>query len=210
MGGSGAATIYGGAGNDMIFDGGAGVLNANGPTGGNANDVDTIYGSGQDTIHGGQGNDIIFNQGGTNTITGGGVGTQIYTVALGTVPLPTPGTIATPPNWPPTAANSAATLPTGVAEQGRWTELEGSASGGGLSNSPAQAVESSIITGASGQYVAWSDARDGQYEIYVAEHTAAGWIQLSSSAQGGGISNTAGAARRPSITLNAAGQPVVV
>ncbi len=209
VGGSGAATIYGGTGSDMIFDGGAGTLYAEGQSGGSANSVDTIYGSGQDTIFGGLGNDIIYNQGGTNTITGGGTGTQVYTVAQGTVSLPTPGTIPTPPNWPPTAANSAATLPTGVDEQGRWTALEGSASGGGLSNSPAQAVESSIVTGASGQYVAWSDSRDGQYEIYVAEHTAGGWQQLAGSAQGGGISDTAGAARRPSIALDAAGQPVV-
>ena len=66
-----------------------------------------------------------------------------------------------------------------------------------------------MVAGASGQFVAWSDSRSGQYEIYVAEHTASGWQQLAGSAQGGGISNTPGAARRPSIALNANGQPVV-
>jgi len=209
VGDSGSATIYGGPGSDLIFDGGAGTIYADGPSGGNANDVDTIYGSGQDTIHGGQGNDIIYNQGGTNTITGGGPGTQIYNVALGTVPLPSPGTIPTPPAWPPSIVNAAATLPAGATGQGRWSQLAASASAGGLSNGPAQAVESSIVAGATAQYVAWSDSRDGQYEIYVAEHTASGWQQLAGSAQGGGISNSAGAARRPSIALSAAGEPMV-
>ena len=78
----------------------------------------------------------------------------------------------------------AATLPTGADGQGRWSEFEGSASGGGLSDSPGQAVESSIVAGASGQFVAWSDSRSGQYEIYVAEHTASGWQQLAGSVQG--------------------------
>ena len=87
--------------------------------------------------------------------------------------------------------------------------MAGSDSGGGLSSSPAQAVESSVVAGALGQYVAWSDSRSGQYEIYVAEHTASGWQQLAGSAQDGGISDTAGAARRPSIALNASGEPIV-
>ena len=206
VGGSGSAAIYAGTGSDQIFDGGTGTIYANS---GGAATVDTIYGSGQDTIYAGQANDIIYNQGGTNTINGGGPGTQVYNVAAGTVPLPTPGTIPTPPNWPPPLAAGAATLPTGADAQGRWSALAGSATGGGLSNSPAQAVESSVVAGPSGQYVAWSDSRDGQYEIYVAEHTSSGWQQLAGSAQNGGISNTIGAARRPSIALNASGEPMV-
>ena len=206
VGGSGSAAIYAGTGSDQIFDGGTGTIYANS---GGAATVDTIYGSGQDTIYAGQANDIIYNQGGTNTINGGGPGTQVYNVAAGTVPLPTPGTIPTPPNWPPPLAAGAATLPTGADAQGRWSALAGSATGGGLSNSPAQAVESSVVAGPSGQYVAWSDSRNGQYEIYVAEHTSSGWQQLAGSAQNGGISNTIGAARRPSIALNASGEPMV-
>ena len=209
VGGTGAATIFGGTGSDLIFDGGAGVIHADGPGGGTATAVDTIYGSGHDDIFAGAGNDIIYNQGGTNTITGATAGTQVYNVAAGTVALPSPGTIPTPPDWPPPAVQSAATLPSGATAPGRWTGLSGSALAGGLSNSPAQAVESSVVAGAGGEYVAWSDSRDGQYEIYVAEHTSSGWVQLSGSAQGGGISDTSGAARRPSITLNAAGEPVV-
>ena len=158
VGGSGSATIYGGPGNDLIFDGGTGTIYADGPGGGNANDVDTIYGSGQDIIHAGLGNDIIYNQGGTNTITGGGPGTQIYTVAAGTVALPSPGAIPTPADWPPPAVDGSATLPTGADGQGRWSQLAGSASNDDLSNSPAQAVESSVTAGASGPYVAWSDS----------------------------------------------------
>ncbi|HYV35524.1 MAG TPA: right-handed parallel beta-helix repeat-containing protein, partial [Gemmataceae bacterium] len=210
VGGTGAAVLIGGAGNDLIFDAGTGNIFADRPQSlGNASDVDIIYGGGQDTINAGAGNAIIYNQGGTNVITGGGPGKQVYNVAAGTVPLPTPGSIPTPAQWPPAPVNSAATLPTGVDVQGRWTELEGSASNGGLSNGPGQAVESSTAAGALGQFVAWSDSRSGQYEIYVAQHTATGWQQLAGSAQGGGISVTAGAARRPSLALNAAGLPLV-
>ena len=208
VGGSGAATIYGGVGSDLIFDGGAGTIYADGKTTGNANDVDTIYGSGQDDIIAGQGNDIIYDQGGTDTISGGGSGTQVYVVPPGSVPLPTPS-VPTPTDWPPSLVNSAPTLPTGADGLGRWGELAGSASDGGLSSSPGQAVESSVVAGASGQYIAWADSRDGQYAIYVAEHTASGWQQLAGSAQDGGISDSVGAARRPSIALNAAGEPVV-
>ena len=147
VGGSGSAVIYAGTGSDQIFDGGAGTIYANS---GGAATVDTIYGSGQDTIYAGQANDIIYNQGGTNTISGGGPGTQVYNVAAGTVPLPSPGTIPTPPNWPPPQVAAAATLPTGADAQGRWSALAGSATGGGLSNSPAQAVASSIVAGALG------------------------------------------------------------
>ncbi len=183
VGGTGAATIYGGTGTDLIFDGGSGVIHANGQSGGTATAVDTIYGSGQDDIIAGAGNDIIYNQGGTNTITGATAGTQVYTVAAGTVALPSPGAIPTPPDWPPSLVDSAATLPTGALAPGRWTGLSGSAFAGGLSNSPAQAIESSVVAGPSGQYVAWSDSRDGQYQIYVAEHTSSGWVQLAGSAR---------------------------
>ena len=209
MGGTGAATIFGGTGTDLIFDGGSGVIHANGPSGGTATAVDTIYGSGQDDIIAGAGNDIIYNQGGTNTITGATAGTQVYNAAAGTVALPSPGTIPTPPDWPPSLVDSAATLPTGALAPGRWTGLSGSAFAGGLSNSPAQAIESSVVASPSGEYVAWSDSRSGQYQIYVAEHTSSGWVQLAGSAQGGGISNAPGGAQQPSITLNASGQPVV-
>ena len=200
VGGTGAATIFGGTGSDLIFDGGAGVIHADGPSGGTAN-------CGRHNLRFGPRRHLrrrrattsFITKGGTNTITGATAGTQVYNVAAGTVALPSPGTIPTPPDWPPPAVQSAATLPSGATAPGRWTGLSGSAFAGGLSNSPAQAVESSVVAGSGGEYVAWSDSRNGQYEIYVAEHTAAGWVQLAGSAQGGGISDTPGVRGGPAL-----------
>ncbi len=204
-GGSGNVTIHGGGGNDLIVGGGADVIDSE-DTASNVND---IYGSGRDTIVAGLGNDVIFNQGGTDVIGGGGPGKQVHIVAAGSVIPPAPGPIPAPIDWPPSLANVAATLPTGVNTQGRWTELAGSASDGGLSDSPGQAIESSIAAGTTGQYVAWSDSRDGRYAIYVARQSGSGWQELAGSADGGGISGNFAAARRPSITLDASGQPLV-
>ena len=100
-------------------------------------------------------------------------------------------------------------LPTGVDGLGRWTEFAGSASGAGLSGLPGVSVEPSIAAGPAGEYVAWADQRNGSFAIYVALHTAAGWQELAGSAQGNGISGAIGYARRPSITLDAAGNPIV-
>ena len=60
------------------------------------------------------------------------------------------------------------------------------------------------------EFVAWADNRTGTYEIYVAEHTSAGWQELDGSAEGGGISDSSLESRRPSITLDASGNPIVV
>ena len=78
-----------------------------------------------------------------------------------------------------------------------------------MSNTSKSAIEPSIVAGSAGQFVAWADNRGGTYQIYVAEHTAGGWIELGNSAHGGGISNTAGDSRRPSITVDGSGNPIV-
>jgi hypothetical protein len=204
-GGTGNVTIHGGGGNDVIVGGGADVIDSEDT----AVNVDYVYGSGHDKIVAGLGNDVIFNQGGTDVVSDGGPGTQISIVAAGSVIPPVPGPIPAPADWPPSLANVAMTLPTGVDTQGRWTELSGSASGGGLSNSPGQATESSIAAGSTGEYVAWTDSRDGQDAVYVARNTGSGWQELAGSAEGGGISGSIVAAGRPSITLDASGQPLV-
>ena len=109
-------------------------------------------------------------------------------------PAPTPN----PPVDPAVAvAYAAASLPTGVEYRGRWAELAGSASGGGLSGDPGQSIEPSVVADAAGPYVAWSDNRNGNFEIYVARHTAAGWQELAASARDGGVSSTASHSRQP-------------
>jgi hypothetical protein len=211
-GDTGSDLIIGGAGNDLIYG-----YNASGT--GDDGAVDYLYGdfgtngneagSGNDTIHGGTGNDLMFGEGGTNVIDGGGPGAQIDNSTGGSVsPIPAP-IVPTPANWPPAALASTATLPTGIDYTGRWTEFESSATNGGLSNSPGQALEPSIVAGNSAQYVAWADNRSASFGIDVAEHTGGAWQELAGSAHGNGISAIAGTARRPSITLDSTGAPVV-
>ncbi|MFI5378326.1 MAG: right-handed parallel beta-helix repeat-containing protein, partial [Tepidisphaerales bacterium] len=103
----------------------------------------------------------------------------------------------------------AGTLNSATDSYGRWVELGQSASNGGVSNSPDSALDPSIATTSTAQFIAWADNRSGTYEIYVAERAAGAWTQLAGSAQGGGISNTAGNSRRPSITVDGSGNPIV-
>ena len=92
-------------------------------------------------------------------------------------------------------------------------EYAGSASNGGLSNSSGTAIEPSIVATGSGatstEYVAWADNRSGVYEIYVARYANGSWQELADSAEGEGISNTLIDSRRPSVTLDSSGNPVV-
>ena len=91
----------------------------------------------------------------------------------------------------------------------RWLEINGSGSGTGVSGDWGVADAPTIAAGATAQFVAWADARNGNYEIYVARHASGQWQELAGSAQAGGISNTASQSRRPTITLGSDGQPIV-
>ena len=223
-GGTGADTIVGGANDDTIYgNGGADVLIAGGtndliyadnPAGtGDTGAVSYLYGTyagepgaGTDILVGGKGNDNLFGDG--DTIVSGSVG-SIVDNALASNPAPSAEPLPTG-NLPQLAMpGGTATLPTGVAYQGLWTEISGSASGGGLSNSSGQAETPSIVAGPDGTYVAWSDSRSGVYQIDVAELKDNGWESLGSLAVGGAIVATTGAALNPSITLGANGQPIV-
>ncbi len=214
-GDAGADLIVGAAGNDTLYAfnlGGVGDDGAINYVYGDFGTAGNEPGTGSDTIVGGIGNDQLFGEGGSNTISGGGPGAlRVDGLAVG---LPAPDPIAPPPvpvpaNWPPTLPGQTATLPSGVDERGRWTQYASSATGGGLSNSPAAAIEPSIAVGVSGQFVTWADARSGSFQIYAALHTNIGWEELAGSAEAAGISAATSSARRPSITLDATGLPIV-
>jgi hypothetical protein len=230
-GGPGDDTLDGGAGNDTIsgdadadlITGGAGndILYAFNSSGtGDDGAINYLYGdygtagneagSGNDALHGGTGNDQLFGEAGTNTIDGGGSGAlKNDGVGVGNPsPIPPPP-IPVPTNWPPALSGTTASFPIGTDSRGRWTELAGSATDGGLSNSPAAAIDPSIAVGIPGQYVAWADSRTGTSQIYVSLHTALGWQELAGSAHGGGISSAVSAAVRPSIALDTNGLPIV-
>ncbi len=216
-GDEGADLLLGGANHDIIFghrSGGAGDDNSvdfiYGDFGTNANEV----GSGRDQIFGQGGNDLMFGEGDDDQITPGGGATNLVNFGAGeganpndfVPPTPTP---APPINAVSVVLHASGTLPVGVGYLGRWDELSSSASGAGTSASRAAGIEESVAADATGRYVAWADARNGNFEVYVARYTAGAWQMLSGSAQDGGVSNTSTSSRRPSITLDTAGNPIV-
>ncbi|MEX2171197.1 MAG: right-handed parallel beta-helix repeat-containing protein [Pirellulales bacterium] len=236
-GGTGDDTIYGDGGADLLR-GGANhdTLYGHNATGaGDDNAVDYIYGdfgterneagSGRDRLFGQGGNDLLYGEGDDDFIdAGGGASNLVY---YGSGESATPANFVPPtPTAPPAIqsavgiTHAAAILPAGVNTQGRWSELAGSGRHDGLSQSLAIAQEPSLVVDASGvMYAAWVDGRHGNYEIYVAKHIpgvgwqelagGAGFSTLSGSASEGGVSNTAGSSRRPSLAIGADGQPIV-
>ncbi len=75
-----------------------------------------------------------------------------------------------------------------------WSELGGSASGGGISNNSGDSSWPSVAVGPDGNpWVAWHDETPGRAEIYVRRWTGAAWEPVgSNSASGGGISGNKG------------------
>ena len=216
-GDTGSDLILGGAGHDTVFG-----HSASGT--GDDNAVDYLYGdfgtngsepgAGRDRLSGQGGNDFLFGEGEDDLINDGANPGYLVNYGAGesanpadfVPPIPTPAPSVTP-STPPVAP--AATLQNGPDYRGRWTEFSSSASGGGISVSDGLALEPAIVGTAEGIYVAWADGRSGNFEIYVAKHTPAGWQELGGSAHGGGISGTENESRRPAMTLDSAGNPVV-
>lgn len=208
--GSGNTTILGNGGSDILVAGdGDNVIYAVNPSGaGDDGKVNYVYGGpGNDTIHGSEGNDVIFGGGGANVVDGGGPGAQIYADSGPILDLQPPP-LFVPDDWPSNWAESA-TLPFGPEGRGRWAELAGSGTNGGVSNSPGEAVEPTIVVASEERYVAWADSRTGTFQIYVAKEANGVWEELAGSASGSAISPTGDTARRPTIALNDAGSAQV-
>ncbi len=213
IGGTGPSdTITGGAGNNILVGstGGLDVIT----TGSGASHIYTP--GGHDTINAQTGNAVTYLTGAGNTVNTGSA-TSDVTLHPGDAGTSASDFVAPSlylGEFPQAPAASAATLPTAPAETGQWVELAGSASGGGLSNSPATAINPSIVATGSGassaEIVAWADNRTGVYEIYVARYSSGSWQELAGSAHAGGISNSTVPSLRPSITVDASGNPIVV
>ena len=93
-----------------------------------------------------------------------------------------------------------------------WSELGGSASGGGISNNSGDSVWPSLAVGPDGNpWVAWQDETPGAAEIYVRRWTGAAWEPVGSgSASGGGISNNSGDSQFVDLQVAANGQAFAV
>lgn len=238
-GGPGDDLIDAGAGDDLVAgDGGADLIvggsqhdtlfghNHASVGDGTADDlaVDRVYGdfgtnageigAGRDRLFGNGGNDLLFGEGEDDFLDAGGGATNVVDYGSGESVVPS-DFVSPTPTAPPmlgpvdVETPAAATLPSGVDYLGRWAEWAGSASGAGVSGSSSQSVEPAVATSGATTYVAWADDRHGSFEIYVARHSALGWVELAGSARGGAVSGTANNSRRPSIAIGADGQPVV-
>ena len=103
-------------------------------------------------------------------------------------------------------------------DRGRsWSEVgtpavDRVANSASLALSPAFATDPAITTDLLGTtYLAWADARAGNFEIFVAVFdTTNGWRELgTSSATRVGVSNSPTSSRRPSIAITPDGRPVI-
>jgi len=93
-----------------------------------------------------------------------------------------------------------------------WSELGGSAGGGGISNNSGASLWPSVAVGPDGNpWVAWHDETPGAAEIYVRRWTGTAWEPVGSgSASGGGISNTSGGSQFVDLQIPSNGQAVAV
>ncbi len=91
-----------------------------------------------------------------------------------------------------------------------WEELAGSASTGGVSNTTGISEFPSLALESTGSpVIAWQDGTPGNLEIYLKRWDGAQWIELASSATGGGISGTSVASQACSLTLESGNQSLV-
>jgi hypothetical protein len=93
-----------------------------------------------------------------------------------------------------------------------WEEVgAGSASDGGISDSPEKASSPSLAIAPDGTpYVAWEDEAVGDAEIYVRRWNGNSWEEVvNGSASGGGISDTTGWSALPSLVVAESGTPYV-
>lgn len=90
-----------------------------------------------------------------------------------------------------------------------WEPLAGSASGGGISNTPTRSGRPSLALDDNLPTVAWAET-DTVGEIYVRRFNGSAWVELGEhSASNGGISNTPGLSQYATIGYAAGGKPYV-
>ena len=224
-GGDGDDTISGDAGVDVIL-GGAGhdtlyAFNLSGV--GDDSAVNYLYGdfgtnrdeagSGRDRVNGGAGIDLLYGEGDDDLIVAPNILSIIdYGTGDGSTPsnfvIPSPTAPPALLQAPPAIVLESATLSTTVDDLGRWGELSGSASGLGIAGAGGVASSPAIASSATSQFAAWVDSRNGNLEIYAAEHTASGWRELAGSSSFGGVSNSLTASTSPSIAV-VSGKPTI-
>ncbi|GEM_PF-1903943 len=91
-----------------------------------------------------------------------------------------------------------------------WVEVGGSASGGGLSDTPGWSYAPSLVLDSSGRpVVSWGDDSWGNLEIYLKRWDGAAWVDVGGSATNGGVSDNFTESIAPSLALDALDRPVI-
>jgi len=71
-----------------------------------------------------------------------------------------------------------------------WSELGGSATGGGISNTPGRSVDPALASDGQGRVVvAWRDDDVENQEVFLRRFDGAQWEEILGSGSGGGVSN---------------------
>jgi hypothetical protein len=91
-----------------------------------------------------------------------------------------------------------------------WSELDGSGSGGGVSNTPGFSSYPSLVVDHDDRpAVAWQEST-GEYEIYVRRWNGSTWAEAGSgAASNGGVSDDPESSQRPSLGVMGNGDLVV-
>ena len=215
-GGPGSDLLLGGADHDILY--GHSVTES-----GDDLAVDYVYGdfgtdaeevgSGADQVFGGGGSDLLFGEGGADFIDAGSGLSDLVDYGHGSAtpegfvpPAPTAAPALLPDEGPIVVASN---LADGSEYVGLWREINGSATGDGVSGSAGHSVEPSVAIHATDTYVAWSDNRNGDFDIHVALRTTSGWEDVSGTRVRGSVWSGNGDSLRPSLIITAAGDPVV-
>lgn len=91
-----------------------------------------------------------------------------------------------------------------------WVGLGGSATGGGLSNTPGRSGRPALaLDGAGRPWVAWAETHSSGQDIYLRRWDGAAWSPLGNSTTGGGISPTAGQSQLATLVIGAGNTPLV-
>ncbi|MFT3789352.1 MAG: hypothetical protein QM770_24760 [Tepidisphaeraceae bacterium] len=216
---AGADILVGGADHDSIYGHSAAGSGDDGA-------IDTLFGdfatgtddvgAGRDQLFGGTGFDVLLGEGNDDFIADFGSNDTVnFGAGDGATPnnfiAPTPTPAPTLGTNPPLAARGVS-LPVGALPAGRWAEIAGQTAGGALGRTSSSPV--AIVDSLDRRYIAWSDARNGNFDIYVARHDGTSWTALggsagNGSAGNGSVSNNGSASTDPSIAIDASGNPVV-
>lgn len=91
-----------------------------------------------------------------------------------------------------------------------WEEIGGSATLGGISNTPGDSAQPTLAIDAGGRpLVAWRESTESDQEIYLRRWSGSTWEGMGGSAAGGGLSNTPGDSANPWLAIDHQGRPVV-